>query len=137
MTVASYFPFSLNLTKLLRVVKSVFVTCDSNIRSEGKYFPHIFFNLLSKNLILTAFNLKGGFNPVGSVAELGREHKFISPALFLLLQYFFQTLCDYSVIQKYSLFHLTAESRVTSHVKFLPGKLTLVQIYSFCNWVYR
>jgi len=41
--VASYFPFSLNLTKLLRVVKSFFVTCDSYIRAEGKYFPHFFF----------------------------------------------------------------------------------------------
>jgi len=40
-TVASYFPFSRNVTKL-RVVKSVFVTCDSYIRAEEKYFPHFF-----------------------------------------------------------------------------------------------
>lgn len=53
-TVASYFPFSLNLRKLLRVVKSVFVTCDSYLRAEGKYLPHIFFYLLDKNLILSA-----------------------------------------------------------------------------------
>jgi hypothetical protein len=69
MTVASYFPFSLNLTKLLRVVKSVFVTCDSNIRSEGKYFPHIFFNLLSKNVILTALRVDPDWRQTGIAAN--------------------------------------------------------------------
>jgi hypothetical protein len=70
-------------------------------------------------------NIKAGFNAVVSVAKLGREHKFRSPELFLFLQNFLQTLCDYNVIEQYSLFHLTAETRVKHYVRFVLDKVTL------------
>ena len=68
--------------------------------------------------------LKAAFNSVGPVAKLGREHKFRRSAPFLFL-HFFQTLYDYSVIEEYSLFHLTAETWVMYYVRFVLDKVTL------------
>jgi len=64
-------------------------------------------------------NIKAAFNAEGPVVKLGSEHKFRSLALLLFLHHIFQTLCDYSVIEKCSLFHLNAETRVMYYVRFL------------------
>jgi len=81
-------------------------------------------------------NLKAAFKAVGSVAKLSREHIFRSPALFLFLQNFLPTLCDYSRIEQYSLFHLTAETQVMNNARFVLDQVTLWQIYSSRSWLY-